>query len=108
MYVYSNTETRSRDDCCRAKAISIKCYKHVFVALLIQQAKSMRRTILSPMTRLAPPYFFHIISKTTRFSKKKNIEEKRVLNIFTNLTWIISRFKNNFDRYCHKCTFVFT
>ena len=78
MSVYSNTEARSRDDCCRAKAISIKCYEHVFVALLIQQAKSMRRIILSPMTCLAPPYFFHIISKTTRFSKKKKFIEKSV------------------------------
>ena len=47
MYVYSNTETHSRNHCCSGKTRSIAYCECVFVALDIQQANSMRLIILS-------------------------------------------------------------
>ena len=44
----SNTEARSRNYCCRGKAISITHSECVSVALVIQDAKRMRRIISSP------------------------------------------------------------
>ena len=42
-----NIEARSRNHCCRGNAISVTCSQCVFVALVIQHAKLMRRVILS-------------------------------------------------------------
>ena len=60
----------------------------VFVALLIQHAKCMRRIILSSV---ASPELLYI----TEFSgEKKVIEHKmRVLVFFCEFVWKISRFK---------------
>ena len=46
----------------RAKAISITYSECVSVALDIQQAKRMRRILLSSVACLYVAYFFHIIS----------------------------------------------
>jgi hypothetical protein len=52
-----NTEARSRNHCYRGRAISIKYYERVPVALIIQRAKRMRRVILSPVACLTVTYF---------------------------------------------------
>jgi hypothetical protein len=57
MYAHRNIEARSRNHCCRRKAISTKHYECVSVALVIRHAKRMRRIILSSMARLTLPYF---------------------------------------------------
>jgi len=41
-YVERNIEVRSRNNCCRAKAISITYSERVFVALVTQHAKRIR------------------------------------------------------------------
>jgi hypothetical protein len=58
MYVYKrNSGLRSRNHCCRGKAISIITYSECMsVALVIQHAKRMDRIILPSMTCLAVPY----------------------------------------------------
>jgi hypothetical protein len=59
---------RSRNHCCRGKAISIKYSVCVSIALVIQHAKRMRRIILSSVACLALPYF-STFSQTVRFSE---------------------------------------
>jgi hypothetical protein len=56
----------SRKQFCSLKAVSII---KGFVALVTQNAVRMRRIMLSGLPRSA--VFFHIISQTTQFSKKK-------------------------------------
>jgi hypothetical protein len=67
-----NIEARSRNHCCRGKAVSITYSQGVFVALVVQHAKRMRRIILSSVVCLAT-IFFHIISQIARFSRKKKL-----------------------------------
>jgi len=55
-------EACSCNYCYRGTAISITYSECVSVALVIQLAKRMHRIILSSVTHLAVPYFFHIIS----------------------------------------------
>jgi hypothetical protein len=47
MYVYRNIEALSLNHICRGEAISITYCECVFVALVIQHAKRMRRILLS-------------------------------------------------------------
>jgi hypothetical protein len=47
MYVQTNTMARSRDHCCRGKAVIITYSVCVSVVLVMQHAKRMRRIILS-------------------------------------------------------------
>jgi hypothetical protein len=57
MYVQRNTEARSRNQCCRGKAINVTYSECVSVALVIQHAKGMRCIILSSVACLALPHF---------------------------------------------------
>jgi hypothetical protein len=58
-----NNEERSRNHCCREKAINISYSECVSAALVIQRALCMRCIII---LYVALPYFFHITSKTAR------------------------------------------
>ena len=71
MYVQHITEARSRYHSYSGKAISITYNECVFVALVIRHAKGMRRIILSSVACPGVPNFFHIVSKTARFSEGK-------------------------------------
>jgi hypothetical protein len=62
-------EARSRNHCCRGKAISITYSECLSVALIIRHAKRMRRVMLSSVVCLGLSYFFHISWKA-RFSVK--------------------------------------
>ena len=59
-----------RNHCCHGKAIRVTYSEYVFVALVNRHTKRMRRIVLSSVGRLAV-MFFHIISYSARFSKKK-------------------------------------
>jgi hypothetical protein len=58
----------------------------VSVAFVIQHAERMRCIILSSVACLALPHFFHIISQTARFSKKKIIDNKLCFDFLYNVS----------------------
>jgi hypothetical protein len=76
-------EVRSRNHCCRGKAISITYSEDVSVALGMQHAKSMRRIILSPVACPALQYFSALSHKRHDFRGRKNTEHKMTLLIFS-------------------------
>jgi hypothetical protein len=65
-----NAEARSRNHCCRGKAISVTYSERVPLALVIRQAKRMRRIILSSLVSPAVPYFSTYLIKGWIFGKK--------------------------------------
>jgi hypothetical protein len=79
-----NIEVRSRNHCCRAKAISITYSQCVSVAIVIQHAKRMRRIILSSVACQALPYFSHYLINGPIFGEKVMEHEMCVL-IFSKL-----------------------
>jgi hypothetical protein len=63
-------EARSRNHCCREKAVNIIYSAYVSVALLIRHAKRMRLIMLSSVGCLALPYLFHLSHKRSYLRKK--------------------------------------
>jgi hypothetical protein len=53
---YYNTDTRSRNHCCRGKAISITYSECVSVALVMRHQMRMRHIVLSSVACFAVPY----------------------------------------------------
>ena len=71
-----NIEARSRNHCCRRKAINITYSECLSVALFIQHAKHMHRIILSIAACPALPYFPTLFHKRHDFPKKKFLKIK--------------------------------
>jgi hypothetical protein len=64
MYVKHNIQGRSRNRCCRGKAISNKYYNCVSAALVIQHAKRVHSIIVSHVACLDLPYSSTVSHKT--------------------------------------------
>ena len=79
------------------------------VALVIQHAKRMPRSILSSVARrVSTPYFFPTLSfKQRDFRIKVNDPMMCVSILSTTFACDISHSKNTSARYYHKCTYVF-
>jgi hypothetical protein len=69
MKVLRKVEALSRNHRCRGKAISITYSECVYVALVIQHAKRMRRIILTSVACLAVTYFSTYLIHSTIFGK---------------------------------------
>jgi hypothetical protein len=92
MYVQRNIDARSRNHCYRRKEISITYSQSVFVALVIQHAKHMRR-ILSSVDYRVYHIFPHYIINGKGF-RGKVIENKVCVLIFSKYlseTFVIPR-----------------
>jgi len=99
-------ETRSRNHCYHGKAINIKYSECLSVALVMENAKRMRRILLSSVVCLAGQHFT-LSYKRHEFGGGEVFERKtRVLNFCTTLVWNISHRKKNWARY-HECTWIF-
>jgi hypothetical protein len=78
MHYKRNIEARSRNNCCRGKAINITYSKFVSVALVILPVKRMRRIILSSVACLALPYFSTLSHKRHDFRGGGNVIEHKI------------------------------
>ena len=74
MHVQRNTETRSCNQCCCWKAISITYSENVFIALGIQNTICMRSIVVCVL--LGSTVSFNTISLTAWFSAKRAIKMK--------------------------------
>jgi len=63
-----NTEALSHNHCCRGKAISMTCSECVFVALVIQLEKGMRRFVSSSVACPALQNFSILLDELITYS----------------------------------------
>jgi len=89
----NNTETCSRNQCRRGKAISISYSECVFAALVIQRAVRVCCIILKSVACLAVTYFTHYLINDTIFGK--TLPNINVLIFSTNFARNISCYKKN-------------
>ena len=83
MYAESNNEGRWANDCWRGKATRITYIGCVFVVLGIQREMRMRRVIFSSVACMVLPDFLTSSHKWHEFMKKKVIEHKMYVLIFS-------------------------
>jgi len=76
-------EAHSRNHCCCGKAIIIAYSEFVFGALGIQHAMLMRHIVGSSVACLAVQYFSTLSRRRQDFRKKKVIEHKMYVLIFS-------------------------
>jgi hypothetical protein len=87
--------------------MSIKYYECVFVALVIQHAKRMRRIVLSAVASSAIPYFTTLSHKLHDFRKKKKVIEREMcwfsLQLLSEMFLILRRFQRDIITNVHRC-----
>jgi len=83
--IRSNIEARSRNHSWRGEPISITYSERVFVGLVIQSAKRMRRILLSSVACQSLQYFSTLSHKPHDFPRKIMEHKMRVLVFSTAL-----------------------
>jgi hypothetical protein len=106
MYEECNIEARSRNHCCRGKAVSITYSECVSVALATRHETRMRRVILSSVACPTLPYFSTLSHKRHDFREK--LSNTKCVFWFSLRFWNVSHSKKNSARYYLKYTQVFT
>jgi hypothetical protein len=103
LYVWRNNGTRSRNHCCRGKAIRITYSECGSVAVVIQHAKRMRRLILSSAA-CRHAIFCHIVGGWGLLNTKRVFwfSLQLLLDMFLILRWIKRDIITNSTRYYHK------
>jgi hypothetical protein len=97
-----NVEARSRDHCCRGKAVSIAQSECVSAASAIQHAKRVRRIVLPSVVCPAVPHFSALPHKRYDFREKVTEHKTCVLVFSTASVRNISHSKKNSAIYYHK------
>ena len=107
VYIQRNTEASSCNHHRSGKALSITYSECVRVTLGIHHAISMHHIVICGVSG-STIFFSHYLKKMAQFKKKKAIECKMLVLIFsTILVWNISHSKKNWARYNQKCTLIF-
>ena len=99
-----NIEVRSRNHCCRARAICITYSGCIFVGLVTEHAKGMRLFYCD----LWSVWLYRSSHIRHDFRGGGVIESKmRILIFCATSFWNIFNSKKNWERYYHKCTNIF-
>jgi hypothetical protein len=102
-YIYKrNIKVRSRNHCCRGKAINITYSEYVSVVLVIQWAAKTRRIRFITIVSLALSYFSTLFHKRKDYWGKKCWTQNVCFDFISN----ISHSKKNRTRYGCKCAQV--
>jgi hypothetical protein len=80
---------------------------YVSVDLGIQHTKGMHRILLLSVASLAVLFFCTMSPQRHDFHE--NVTECKMCVLFDSTSFVrsVSRFKQNSERYCHKCAYVY-
>ena len=98
-----NTEARSRNHCCRGKALSFTYSECVSAALFIRHVMRMHHIILSSVACPLYHIFPYYLQSGTVFEKKA-IEHEMCIDFPYNFCQNIYYSTKNVERYYHKFT----